>query len=549
MHHHGNRRPTLAVLGLLAGVGTLGAGVALAQKPPGFQPQPPPAPQQRLPTTKPPALGAPQQPRPMPQQPPPPRTAAPSPAPAPGGKPSAPAAPPPAATPAPAQPQPPAAAPARPAQPPVATPAPTPQPIPANEPPGITALRGLLVGMQLNYASAEIVDAATGRARMTGVEMLNARGVRTTFTEVIVEQASREGVRYALLRGIQGQNGNDRTTIAEIEMRDVVVRLPAEGAPPSPDMVDIGQFTLRDGRVAANDSNIAIASLMIEGWGQGRPTRIELNGFDVSFVATGGSPFDRVAIGRMAMFGTDLPGAIAAALAGRPATPMAGEPFFEAENMTAGMRGQTLATIASIGARSRMDATGSGAGTIGIRGVRVLPMPGLAEWLNRYGYAEINAELTAETSYDAASGRIDLTSFRIAGQDVGALTLSLLMDGLTQQAILERQFTNVRLFGATLGWLDQSILQRVARDMARGMGTTEAALRDQWAGMASGLLAQRGGGGMESVRDAVVRYIRGQATQIEVRAQPAQPVPVMSLGGMGSPAQVQQTLNITATAR
>ena len=123
------------------------------------------------------------------------------------------------------------------------------------------------------------------------------------------------------------------------------------------------------------------------------------------------------------------------------------------------------------------------------------------------------------------------------------------MDGLTQQAILERQFTNVRLFGAGIGWLDQSILQRVARDMARSMGTTEAALRDQWAGMASGMLAQRGAAGMESLRDAIVRYIRGQANEIELRAQPPQPVPVMSLGGMGSPVQVQQALNITATAR
>lgn len=123
------------------------------------------------------------------------------------------------------------------------------------------------------------------------------------------------------------------------------------------------------------------------------------------------------------------------------------------------MQGQTLASIASIAARSRMDATGSGNGTIGIRGVRVLPMPGIAEWLTRYGYAEINAELTAESAYDAQSGRIDLSSFRIAGRDVGVMpTISLLMDGLTQQAMLDRNFNGLRLFGASLGWLDQSIL-------------------------------------------------------------------------------------------
>lgn len=535
MRQRETRRPTLAVLGLIAGVGALGAGAALAQKP-GLPPPPAPVPQQRIPTTKPPALGAPQQPRPMPPQPQPPRVVTPAPAPTPGGKPSA--------TPT----APSLGAPSAPRQaPPVATPGP--QPIPANEPPGITALRELFPGGQLNYATAETVDPATGRARMTGVETVTADGTRTTFDEVIVEQASRQGARYLLLRNIQGRNGNDRTVIAELELRDVVVRLPADGAAPAPDMVDIGQFTLRDGRVIMPDGQVSLAGATVEGWGQGRPTRIEVNGFEVTFRPSGGSPIDRIGIGRMAMAGTDLPGAIVAGLAGRPTTHIAGEPYFEAENLTAGTQGQTLVSIAGFGARSRVDATGSGSGTIGIRGVRVLPMPGIADWMTRYGYAEIAAELTAEMAYDAASGRIDLSAFRLAGQDIGALTLSFVMDGLTQQVMLNRDFSGVRLFGASLGWLDQSILQRVIRDMARSMGSTEQAVRDQWAGMASGMLAQRGAAGLESVREAVVRYIRGQARQIDIRAQPPQPVPVMQLGTMGSPAQVQQALGITATAR
>lgn len=67
--------------------------------------------------------------------------------------------------------------------------------------------------------------------------------------------------------------------------------------------------------------------------------------------------------------------------------------------------------------------------------------------------------------------------------------------------------------------------------------------------MAAGMLAQRGAPGLEGLRDAIVRYIRGQVSQIEIRAQPAQPVPFATLSGIGSPAQAQQMLGITATAR
>lgn len=54
---------------------------------------------------------------------------------------------------------------------------------------------------------------------------------------------------------------------------------------------------------------------MVEGWGQGWLTRIELRWFECRLPVTGGSPIDRVTIARMAMFGTDLP-VIVAALAG-----------------------------------------------------------------------------------------------------------------------------------------------------------------------------------------------------------------------------------------
>lgn len=512
----------------LAVIGTvLAMGVADAQKPPAATPAP-----QAQPAPAPPPGGKPQAgPRataPMPGQKPPALGQAPTPQP-----------PPVAATP-----QPPAvAAPALPA------PRELPQPVPANEPASVTALRALLPpGARLTYEAVETLDAATGRARMTGVTLVDSDS-RTTAAEVVIEQPSRGGLRALQIRELRAENtaGSQVIVIGALELRNLVLRQPAPATRFDVGAFDVEHMTIRNARLAA-DVQAAITELVLEGWGGGNPTRIAVTGFEIGGPPRN-APFDRIRIGRIAAAGLDIPGLVAAAIALRQPATLAGEPSFEIEDLAATMRDQPVFSIAGIAARSRVDAAGSGTGSMAIRGVQVLPAVGIADWLTRLGYADIQAELTAESSYDAVSGRIELNALRIAGREVGELALSLLMDGVTRDATMRQDYTRARLHGLSITWLDRSILQRVVRDMAQSIGRPEQDVREQWAGMAMGLLGQRGAAGLDSIRDAILSYIRGQAREIELRAQPPQPVPVLSLGGVGSPAQAQQVLGITAAAR
>ena len=508
----------LAALGL-----AVGAGVAIAQKPPTASPPQAQSPRAPAQGAKPPAIG--QAPAPSP-----PVAAAPS-AP-PGGKPGA----------APTAPPPVIAAPTQ--------PAPLPQPVPANEPPGITALRQLLPpGAQLSYVTADTLDAATGRARMTGVVLVEGTA-RITADEITVERASREGVRALQLRNLRMTDSRPEIfTVAEAELQDLVLRMPAPGASPTAGSFDAARIALRDARLEGEVS-ATIASLILEGWGAGRPTSIAMTGVEIGGPQRN-APFDRLRIGRLTMAGTDIPGAVMAVLTGRPAATIAGEPFFDLEDLGASLRGEAVAAIAAIAMRSRMDASGSGTGSVAIRGVRVLPAAGIAEWLARFGYADIQAELTAESSYDARTGRVELTALRLAGVDIGTFGLRFMLDGLTQDAIMRSDYSNTRFIGGGLSWLDQSILLRFLRDQARASNTTEAALREQHAAFVGGMLTDRRASGPNPLRDAIMRYIRGQASEVSITAAPPQPLNqgALAAGAMSGPAEIQRLLGITATSR
>ncbi|HYF09733.1 MAG TPA: hypothetical protein VD970_19100 [Acetobacteraceae bacterium] len=536
---HGSRRlVALATLGLLLAAG---AGVALAQKPSTVPPQPP------LPQVTPPGI------QPLPRQPAPlpPRTGVPDAGQHPGK--------PPAQGQAPVQPQrPPAvaappAAPggkprvAPPAPPPVARPAP--QPIPPNEPPPVTALRQMLPpGTQLSYAAAEVMDPASGRTRLTGVVMTDASG-RTTAEELVFEGVGPQGAQALSIRNLvltTNERPAVRITLAALDLRGLVIRQPFGMGMPDPSMVDLDVLRLEGFRLDA-EVHAAIGTLEIAGWGGGRPTRIAATGLEI-----GGppqrAPFDRMAIGRFAMAGLDLQAMAAAVVQSTPPPMVPGDQLFEMADIAFTMRGAPVASVAAVTAASRTDAAGSGTGRMAIRGVRIGAAAGIGDWLRRFGYDEIRAELSADSTYDAPTGRMEITDFRLAGQDVGALTLSLLFDGLTPEAAMRNEYRALRFLGGRLVWLDQSILARFLRDQARQQGGSEAALREQFAALAGGVLGQPGAA-MASVREAVLRYIRGQASEIEIVARPPAPITADTMDRLGAPGPAMDALGLSATAR
>jgi hypothetical protein len=194
-------------------------------------------------------------------------------------------------------------------------------------------------------------------------------------------------------------------------------------------------------------------------------------------------------------------------------------------------------------------------GRVALRGIRVEPFPGLAEWLERFGYAALIGDLTAETRYDRASGRLEVTSLALAGRDIGALGLSVVLDGVTPEALETQEFGGLSLVSFGLRYIDQSLYERYVRQQARQTRRTEQQVRQTLAQQAGAALAAQGGGGRDAaavapIRAAVQRFLRGEAREVEVTAKPPEPVPLLGLGGIAAgPAEAQRMLGLSATAR
>lgn len=81
------------------------------------------------------------------------------------------------------------------------------------------------------------------------------------------------------------------------------------------------------------------------------------------------------------------------------------------------------------------------------------------------------------------------------------------------------------------------------------MGGSEQAVRDQHAQIVGGLLtAGRPDPAMDSLREVLLRFIRGQINVVELQASPRAPVPVMGLAAAAQqgPAGIIRQLGLTA---
>ncbi|GGG51875.1 hypothetical protein GCM10010964_43820 [Caldovatus sediminis] len=453
----------------------------------------------------------------------------------PGGKPA------PLASPAPAAP---------PAAPPPAAAAPAAPAVPADEPAAVARLRSLLPpNSTLNYAAAETTDPARGAVRLTAVTLRNgARSV--TADELILDGLREDGVAEAIARNLTGREGEAVTfTLAELRLGGMVVQRPPDQQL-MPDMIRADAIRLQGFAVPDPEASIAFRQLDIEEYGPGRPTRLALSDLDIGMPRN--READRVRLGRLLARGLDAAALLRAAVEQQPPPPLAaGRQALEMEDLQVGAGGRTIVSVASARASGEQDAQGSGTGSLAIRGIRVEPMPGLDEWLRRFGYDALVLELSMDGRYDAPTGRVEVSSLSFGGRDIGALGLSFVIDGATQKAMEALDFSGIRLISAGVRYVDQSLYARFMRDHAREMGAPEQQLREQYAAMAGGFLTAPGKSGLDGLREAVQRFIRGQAREIEVTARPPQPLSIEQFQGPppGGPAEIQQLLGLAATAR
>jgi hypothetical protein len=442
-----------------------------------------------------------------------------------------------------------------PAQPPMIQPIPrpapgaqatAPQPIPANEPAAVTRLRGLL-GPQtrLSYGAAEALDGAGERVRLTAV-VLEQTDKRATAEELLITGLREDGVGEAVIRGFETTEAGTRIRIATLRVAGLTV--PRTGGPPEPDQVRLDQLRI-EGVEATGESPVRMRAFHVENWIAGQPARmgfeeLEIGGLDGGFV-------DALRIARFTMTGLDFGTTLAAVMAQRPPPSLVGRAAVELDGLVFTGGGRPVGGMQELRAAADVTrADGSGSGTLAMRGIRVEPMPMVGEWLTRFGYQAIMADITAESSYDAGTGRVELRDFTIAGREVGTLSFALSMDGATRERLEANDFTQMRLVSMALRYADASLFRRFVAMQARETRTPEPQLREQMAAMAGGALTQPGVVALDPIRDAVQAFIRGQAQTVEIRLNPPQPLSLEAMQAVPpSPAEAQRALGITATAR
>jgi hypothetical protein len=496
------------MLATVAGLGL--AGAALAQG----KPSAPGAAQQALPTAKPPPLGAPAQAQPAPR-------------------------------PAPQQVQP---APLRPPMVPPQQQA-APQRAPANEPAAVARFRSLLgPGVRLTYGNAQALDAAGEQVRMSGV-VLEREGKRATADEVTLNGLRNDGVAEAVIRGFATTEDGTQVRVAMVRIAGLTVPRDGSGAPPQPEQVRLESLRV-EGVETSGAATVRLATASFENWVAGQPARFSLEGLEVSRIEDAGM-VDAVRLARFAFSGVDIASLMGAVIRQDRPSSLVGRAAMEMDGLELAGGGRPVGRMTEM--RIAADVTkpdGSGTGTLAFRGIRVEATPIIAAWLTRFGYQAIDADITSATAYDGGSGRIEVGDISLAVREAGTLSLAVTLDGLTQERLQANEFDAARLISFAVRYADASLFQRFIAAQARESRTPEPQLREQMAAMAGGALSQPGAQGLDPVRDAVQRFIRGQARTIEIRANPPQPLGMADAQRVPpNPVEAQRRLGITATAQ
>jgi hypothetical protein len=496
------------MLATVAGLGL--AGAALAQG----KPSAPGAPQQALPTAKPPPLGAPAQAQPTPR-------------------------------PAPQQVQP------APLRPPMAPPQQqaSPQPVPANEPAAVARFRSLLgPGVRLSYSNAQALDAAGEQVRMSGV-VLEREGKRATADEVTLNGLRNDGVAEAVIRGFATTEDGTQVRVAMVRIAGLTVPRDGSGAPPQPEQVRLESLRV-EGVETSGEANVRLAIGSFENWVAGQPARFSLEGLEVTRIEDAGM-VDAVRLARFAFSGVDIASLVGAVVRQDRPNTLVGRAAMEMDGLELSGGGRPVGRMTEM--RIAADVAkpdGSGTGTLAFRGIRVEATPIIAAWLTRFGYQAIDADITSATAYDGGSGRIEVRDISLAVREAGTLSLAVTLDGLTQERLQANEFDAARLISFGLRYADASLFGRFIAAQSRESRTPEPQLREQFAAMAGGALGRPGAGGLDPIRDAVQRFIRGQAQTIEIRANPPQPLGMADAQRVPpNPAEAQRLLGITATAQ
>jgi hypothetical protein len=333
-----------------------------------------------------------------------------------------------------------------------------------------------------------------------------------------------------------------------MRLAGLTVTRDGSGAPPRPEQVRLDSLRIQ-GVEATGTATVRLGAATLENWAAGQPARFELQGLEVS--RDDGGATDTLRLARLFFNGFDVATAVGALIRQEQPQTLIGRSTMELDGLDFTSDGRPIGRLTELRASAEVTrADGSGPFTFAFRGIRVEPTPMIADWLTRLGYQALDGDITGTSVYDGATGLIDMRDLSVAVREAGTLSFSMAFDRLTQERIQANDIAAARLISFGLRYADASLFQRFMALQARESRTPEPQLREQFAALAGGALSQPGAAALDPIRDAVQRFIRGQARTIEIRANPPRPLGMADLQGVPpSPAEAQRMLGITATAQ
>jgi hypothetical protein len=305
----------------------------------------------------------------------------------------------------------------------------------------------------------------------------------------------------------------------------------AQYSGPMPDAFTLDSV-LVEGFEVQGPARVAFARLSLRDYGIGRRSSAQLEGLTIAGIPA--SPVSDVVLARFSGEGLDLAAWLNAAAREAPPPNMpAGRASLSVEGIELSGAGQPIGGLERLSVEVAAEADQSGTASLGIRGLTVRQHPATAPLLSMLNLPRLDASLTLETSYRASDGYVNLPALAIGVQQLGATALALQLDGWTPEAARNHDPSRMRLMSLRLRQADEGMYERLLTAQAQRTGTTVEQTRQRHLQASQAMLSAPPGAqeppGLASLREAVLRFVRGEARTIEIVANPPQPVTMPQL--------------------
>ena len=203
--------------------------------------------------------------------------------------------------------------------------------------------------------------------------------------------------------------------------------------------------------------------------------------------------------------------------------------------------------------------------------------PAFAREMKELGYTSLKMSAELAYRYEEANKTFNLGKLELDVAEMGAITLSLRLGGVSPDDIKKAMepparppaapgqkppaarndaaaamglLARINLLAADLSYRDKSILARVLKREAQRKKTDEASIRAQYRALLTGLRDEQKDPLVKEAFDAVIAFIEDPG-ELVVEVRPPSPLNLLAIGGLAAsdPAQLRGVLGIKITAK